>query len=866
MRSPNVRLRWIVAVSLLGALSSVAEEASRPPGEARYAGMTLTEALLELEARGLEILFTSQVVRPWMRVTTEPTGAAPRAVLDQLLAPHGLQAQEGPGGNLVVVPGPARPAGISGQVRERVGRAPLPGAQVLLLGTTIEARSAEDGSFSLPAVPPGTYTLEARLPGFVVEQLSAVSVVAGRISDVAFELVSAPVPLDEIVVTPSTTTLLGSDPAAGIALPRDEILALPHLADDLFRALPLLPGISAQEFSARFHVRGGRVDEVLVRLDQLELFDPYHIRDFASSLSFIAPQAIAEVKLLTGGFPAPFGDRMGGVLDMRTVDSIEGRRHLGLSIVSAQAGGSGRLGDDRGDWLGVARIGSFELLENSVSAEVQPRYWDLFGKAVRQLDAGHRLGLRTLHAEDRLNTEVFEEGDLEQTDTDYRSTYLWLSHQMIPKADLFVDSVLSRGRIERDRGAEESSEGEFEFRVRDRRVLDFTGFKQEWNFQPGSKDRHYLRWGFDIRRLDVEYDYLSDFEVDDLLDIGGDAGAEPVRLLSDFSGEQYSVYLSDRLRLGQPLTIELGLRYDEHTVPGDRDLSPRLNLVAALGDRTSLRGAWGHYFQSQRLYELQVEDGETDFSPSERTEQYVVGFEHAFDEGSTLRFDLYHRDVQNPRPRFENAYEPVDSFPEVQPDRLRIAPERSASSGVEAFFRRRSGQKLDWWLNYTYARVEDEIGGRDVPRSFDQPHAFNADINYRINEHWSVNLAWRYRSGWPTTAVSGRLEEDDEGESEPVLVFGPVNGERLSDYHRLDLRASRQWQLKKGKLSLFIDIQNVYDRRNISGFDVEFEFAGCDPEADECEPQIGSDGESPVIAVAETWGGILPSFGVDWEF
>ena len=73
-------------------------------------------------------------------------------------------------------------------------------------------------------------------------------------------------------------------------------------------------------------------------LDQLELFDPYHIKDFGSSLSFIAPQAIAEVDLILGGFPASFGDRMGGVLDMRTVEPARSYGHLGLSIVTAQAG------------------------------------------------------------------------------------------------------------------------------------------------------------------------------------------------------------------------------------------------------------------------------------------------------------------------------------------------------------------------------------------------------------------------------------------------------------------------------------------------------------------------------------------------
>ena len=194
--------------------------------------------------------------------------------------------------------------------------------------------------------------------------------------------------------------------------------------------------------------------------------------------------------------------------------------------------------------------------------------------------------------------------------------------------------MASGGRIDRDRRAEEVVEGEQEYLLRDRRVLDVLGFKQDWSSEPS--DRHYLRWGFDLRRLESDYDYLSVFPAEDLLD---DSRTGTTSFRRRFDGEQVGLYLSDRLRLWGALTAELGLRYDEHTLTGDRDLSPRLNLVAALGEASTLRAAWGHFFQGQRLYELQVEDGETGFFPGELTEHYVVGFEHRFRHGETLRLD-----------------------------------------------------------------------------------------------------------------------------------------------------------------------------------------------------------------------------------
>ena len=92
---------------------------------------------------------------------------------------------------------------------------------------------------------------------------------------------------------------------------------------------------------------------------------------------------------------------------------------------------------------------------------------------------------------------------------------------------------------------------------------------------------------------------------------------------------------------------------------------------------------------------------------------------------------------------------------------------------------------------------------------------------------------------------------DDKGLGDSVFVpvLGPLNSDRVSTYHRLDLRASRKFQLRKGELTFFIDIQNVYNRENLSGFDFEI-----DEEA------------GTIVGIDERWPGIFPSIGIRWEF
>ena len=93
-----------------------------------------------------------------------------------------------------------------------------------------------------------------------------------------------------------------------------------------------------------------------------------------------------------------------------------------------------------------------------------------------------------------------------------------------------------------------------------------------------------------------------------------------------------------------------------------------------------------------------------------------------------------------------------------------------------------------------------------------------------------------------------------DGDYRIVHDVGPFYSERLDDYHRLDFRASRTSQLKRGRLSLFIDVQNLYDRDNARGIDIDEEIFFQRP-----------DGSFGVAFPEESWLGVLPSFGISWE-
>lgn len=67
---------------------------------------TLEAAIEQLEARGLSVLYSSDLVKAEMRVLQAPKSRSPRALLEEIVGPHGIKVAEGPAGSLILTRAP----------------------------------------------------------------------------------------------------------------------------------------------------------------------------------------------------------------------------------------------------------------------------------------------------------------------------------------------------------------------------------------------------------------------------------------------------------------------------------------------------------------------------------------------------------------------------------------------------------------------------------------------------------------------------------------------------------------------------------------------------------------------------------------
>lgn len=657
-----------------------------------------------------------------------------------------------------------------------------------------------------------------------------------------------PVTLEEIVVTPSRFTILREEAESRQFLSREEVRRVPHLSDDLYRAIGRIPGTTSADVSARFNLRGGEEDEVLVLVDGAEIYDPFHVRDLYRAFSTIDAEAVGSVDVLSGGYPAEYGGRMSGVVDISTLSPADPRHEIGVSLLNTRLLSQGTFAQSRGAWLFSLRRGYLRdvlaLIEDT--ADIDPRYYDLLAKV--QWTPGERtvVSAHVLASRDRL---TLDDGPGTTAHANYDDRYAWLNLRRSWTGALFTQSVLSWGAMGRDRKG--TFDNQFDLQrgqLEDHHRSAFVTLKNDATLHLSL--RQLLKFGATAKRVrarfDVEGSSVVPFAIFEL-------GSPPREVRRSVhvrpGGSEINAYVAGRVRINDSVVVEAGLRAgSESYTPDGVHVSPRLNVAWSPTPRTSVRAAWGLFHQPQAIHELQVEDGVTEYQKAQRAEHRVLGAQHSFRRGIEARLEIYDKRLTQLRPRYVNLYDRLPVFPELRADRIRIAPESGHARGAELLVRSDAAQPLSAWMSYTLARVTDRLieggAGRDVPRDWDQQHAMTFSVNYQRGPKWNFNLAGTWHSGWPTTPLVARVEG-----TQIFTELGPRNSTRLPDYQRLDFRASRT----AGAFSFFVELFNLLGHENVTRVNT-FEF------------QQDANGAVTASPVTESVIGILPSFGVTWRF
>lgn len=201
---------------------------------------------------------------------------------------------------------------IQGKVIDQATQQPLPAVNVVIKGTYMGAATDLDGKYFIDKISPGQYDLEVSLIGYKIQLKTGVKVAAGQMQTINFELEESVLAFGQEIVVIGKKPLLEVDLTAS-----EESFSANDIEQKIVENVDdiITQQAGVVKSDNEIHIRGGRADESLYIVDGISIKDP--LSGYGSTL-YINADAIKELKVITGGFNAEYGQAMSGIIDVVT--------------------------------------------------------------------------------------------------------------------------------------------------------------------------------------------------------------------------------------------------------------------------------------------------------------------------------------------------------------------------------------------------------------------------------------------------------------------------------------------------------------------------------------------------------------------
>ena len=690
---------------------------------------------------------------------------------------------------------------ITGTILEARTGTPLPAVLVKVQSTGQQSFSDAEGRFEINDVPVGSQTLLVSVVGYGLVRRD-VTVSGTDVADVTIRVnEGASTYVEDVSVGGGLYREAEAGVSSQSVLGSRELLALRGLiADDPFRAVQMLPGVSTgDDFRAEFAMRGLGPDHIGLSVDGVDSRLLYHtvrgVQD-TGSLALINSDILESATLSAGPHPERLNSHLGSRVDFTTRDGSRERLTV-RAMVSASAASTvveGPLGSSkRASWLVAARQSYLDWLLQMIDTTTGAAFGFTDAQAKFTFDLTPKQSLRVSmvagHSELRDEDDTPGPNTLDHAanatvigNVQWRftpsATFTTSQQIYVLKAD--YENIVIDGR-RREEGGD--------------RDLTWRG-AASWN--PGRA--HLIEFGaqaqsLQARRVDRVFTTTSETE---RVNTTGD----------EWSAAGWAQY---RWTPSARVAITPGVRFEHWQLFDQSAASPWLLTEFEVRSGTRLRLGAGIQHQAATFdHAIFTLPGET--LVPERAATVEAGIEQRI--GSAWRISLsgYHR-------RDDDRLREVDSDVRIENNRVvrPIAPHwanvlTGNTNGAEIVIERRAVNGLNGWLSYAWSdsQMHDPRGAaldESFPADFDQRHTVNAFVAYRWSGRMSLSARYRFGSNFP---IVGYVGQDANG----YVLSAQRNGVRLPEYSRLDLRADRAFTYRKSRLTLFIEVVNATNREN----------------------------------------------------
>jgi hypothetical protein len=749
---------------------------------------------------------------------------------------------------------------ISGTIIEKSSGEGLIGAMVRVTELSgVGAITNEYGFYSL-TIASGNYKLE--FSSFGLEN-QIIPIELNQNIKLNIELSAITTELEVVQITGVKKNDNVKDAQTGVETLDPKMLAkLPVIFGerDIIKSMQLKPGVkSGGEGSSGFYVRGGSSDQNLILLDEAPVYNASHLLGFFSTFN---SDALKTATLYKGSQPAQYGGRLASVLDVRMNEGNMRKFGVsgGIGLISSKLNIEGPIIKDKASFLISGRRTYADLFLKLSSQEQlkssQLFFYDLNTKINYKISDKDRIYLSGYFGRDKLGIAGFG-----ITWGNATGTARWnhvINDRLFSNTSFIVSNYLYDIGID--------TEGS-EFNIKSN--LQDYNLKQEFQYYHNSRNK--IKFGVNS----IHHAILPG-----QIEASTDAG-----IISTVQNPKLSLenaaFVSHEWEATEKFNVLYGLRGTAFTLLGNGgdfytytsagkvddtlqynkndfintyyNLEPRISGSYLYSKSASLKLAYSRNVQNVHLISNSTSENPTDiWMPSSNNikpeigDQFSIGwFKNLKENKYELSIETYYKAMQNQIDYRDGANTQANDLLEGE-----LLFGKGRAYGAEFYIKKTSG-KLTGWIGYTLARTEKQIDGINNNNWYaakqDRTHDLSVVAIYDLSDRWSFSGTFVFYTGNAVTFPTGKYMIDDQVQ----WVYSERNGNRMPDYHRMDIAAT--WYSKesaKFESSWNFSIYNLYAREN--AYSISF--------------RVNEDDPSKTEAVQTSLFRLIPSISYNFKF
>jgi hypothetical protein len=636
-----------------------------------------------------------------------------------------------------------------------------------------------------------------------------------------------------------------------IDIPIEQIKNVPALLGekDVMKALQLLPGVSSGgEGQSGLYVRGGGADQNLILLDGVPVYNASHLFGFFSVFN---ADAIKDVTLTKGGFPARYGGRLSSVVEINLKEGNENEYHGegSIGIIASKLTLEGPIQKGRSSFIVSARRTYIDVLARPLikkgfevdggSGVAGYYFYDMNAKVNHRISEKDRIYLSFYSGKDKFYLDLSEK-NTNQSGSEYEfnvntglgwgNTTTALRWNHIFNQKLFANTTMTYSRYNFNTdvggGERERQNASAPWIENTNKLQYFSGiddFAAKIDFDYLPIPDHFIKFGasgiyhtfhpglFKTRIISTE----------DSLDISTQIG-QP-----DLKATELAAYIEDDWKVSDRIRINAGVHFSGF-IPKKKSYwsaQPRFNIRYLLNHGIALKGS----FSTMRQY-IHLLTNEsiglptdlwlptTDTIKPQDSWQAAFGIAKTFGKDYEISLEAYYKEMDGVIAFKEGAS--LFQFGDWQ---QRVTQGKGTSYGTEFFIQKKKGRFTGWLgytLSWTWRQFDDLNFGKKYPYKYDHRHDFEIVGSYKLTKKMRISATWVYSTGNATTFGTSKYQAPSAyNSSNNYYTVETTNTQernnfRFPSYNRGDIGIDFTKKKKRHERTWSYGAYNIYNRKN----------------------------------------------------